>query len=171
VLNCLNLAIGGNETTRNATASAALLFARHPEAWQRVRQDPETARTALEEVLRHATPAMHLVRTVTRPVVLGGTELREGDTVCVWLASANRDERVFADPDSFRVERQPNPHLAFSMGPHFCLGSVLARLELRTALEELATRVREIAVLEPPRVRASNFITTIDRLQVGLTAA
>jgi cytochrome P450 len=78
---------------------------------------------------------------------------------------------VFADPDSFRVDRQPNPHLAFSLGPHFCLGSVLARLELRTALEELATRVRSIAVLEPPRVRASNFITTIDRLQVALTAA
>jgi len=100
-------------------------------------------------VLRHATPAMHLVRTVTRPWSWADGAA-EGDTVCVWLASANRDERVFADPDSFRVDRQPNPHLAFSMGPHFCLGSVLARLELRTALEELATRVRTIAVLEPP---------------------
>lgn len=170
VLNCLNLAIGGNETTRNAAASAALLFARHPEAWERVRRDPEALRNGLEEVLRHATPAMHLVRTVTRPAALGRTELREGDTVCVWLASANRDERVFADPDAFSVDRQPNPHLAFSLGPHFCLGSALARLELRTALEELAARVREIALLEPPRLRASNFITTIDRLPVALAA-
>lgn len=147
LLNCLNLAIGGNETTKNATAAGLAAFAAHPEQWQWLRRHPEHVDRAIEEVLRWTTPPLHLTRTVLRPTRLGGTSLEPGELVCLWLPSANRDQEVFPDPDEFRVDRAVNPHLSFTSGRHFCLGAALARSQLRLVLEALLARVDTITLL------------------------
>lgn len=170
LLNCLNLAIGGNETTRNAMAAGVAAFARHPEQWQWLRAHPEHLDRAVEEILRHTTPPLHLVRTVTRPTRLGGTPLEPGDLLCLWLPSANRDEEVFPDPDDFRVDRATNPHLAFTSGRHFCMGAALARTQMRLVFEGLLARVDGIRLLGAPTRRASNFVAAYDSLPVALVA-
>jgi cytochrome P450 len=171
ILNCLNLVIGGNETTKNAAAAGMVLFAQHPDKWKWLRRNPDRVGAAVEEVLRYATPPLHLVRTVTRDTTLGSRELAPGDLVCVWLPSANRDADVFGQPDAFVIDREPNPHLAFTSGRHFCLGAALARLELRLVFEELLDRVAEMHILAPPQRRASNFIASIDRLDLAFECA
>ncbi|MFJ9520546.1 cytochrome P450 [Kitasatospora sp. NPDC101801] len=171
LLNCLNLAIGGNETTKNATAAGLAAFAAHPEQWQWLRRHPEHVDRAIEEVLRWTTPPLHLTRTVLRPTRLGGTSLAPGELVCLWLPSANRDQEVFPDPDEFRVDRAVNPHLSFTSGRHFCLGAALARSQLRLVLEALLARVDSITLLGEPARRASNFVAAYDTLPVALVAA
>lgn len=168
VLNCLNLAIGGYETTRTAIAAGLELLCALPHTWERVRADPSLVDPFTEEVLRHATPAMHLTRTATRDTALGGTALSEGDTVCVWLAAANRDPAVFDAPDTFSLDRAHNPHLAFTVGAHFCLGAVLARMELRALFTELATRAGPPRALSALRRRPSTFIAAADSLWLDL---
>ncbi|MFF8288556.1 cytochrome P450 [Streptomyces sp. NPDC016309] len=170
LLNCLNLAIGGNETTKNATAAGVAAFARHPEQWQWLRDHPEHLDRAVEEVLRHTTPPLHLVRTVTSPAVLGGTRLEPGDLLCLWLPSANRDEDVFPDADDFRVDRADNPHLAFTSGRHFCMGAALARTQMRLVFGALLERVARIRPAGAPARRASNFVAAYDSLPVTLVA-
>jgi cytochrome P450 len=111
------------------------------------------------------------VRTATRAADVAGQPVAEGDRVALWTASANRDESVFTDPDRFDVTRQPNRHLGFAYGEHFCLGAHLARLTLRVEFEELLRRVADIEqVGEAVRVR-SNFVGGLKRLPVRLTAA
>ncbi|MFJ7268774.1 cytochrome P450 [Streptomyces sp. NPDC099050] len=171
LLNCLNLAIGGYETTKNAVAAGLLRLATTPGAWQWLREDHGRIPAMIEEMLRFDTPAMHLIRTVTRPAVLGGTELKEGDTVCVWLSAANRDPEVFEAPEEFRLDRTPNNHLSFTIGPHFCLGAVLARLEMRSLFTELLTRVESVEALSGLIRRPSNFISGIDRFDIRLRPA
>ncbi|MGW8351851.1 cytochrome P450 [Streptomyces wedmorensis] len=171
LLNCLNLAIGGYETTKNAVAAGLLRLATTPGAWQWLREDHGRIPAAIEEMLRFDTPAMHLIRTVTRPAVLGGTELKEGDTVCVWLSAANRDPEMFEAPDEFRPDRTPNNHLSFTIGPHFCLGAILARLEMRSLFTELLTRVESVEALSGLIRRPSNFIAGIDRFDIALRPA
>ncbi|MFC8915025.1 cytochrome P450 [Streptomyces sp. NPDC047821] len=168
LLNCLNLAIGGNETTKNATAAGVAAFARHPEQWQWLRAHPEHLDRAIEEILRHTTPPLHLVRTVTRPTRLGGTPLEPGELVCLWLPSANRDEEVFTDADDFRVDRADNPHLAFTSGRHFCMGAALARTQMRLVFGGLLARVESIHQVGAPARRASNFVAAYDGLPVAL---
>jgi len=169
LLNCLNLAIGGNETTKSVAAAGLALLAVRPEGWAWLAQDQSRVGSAIEEILRYETPAMHLVRTVTRPVDLGGSALRPGHVVCVWLGAANRDPQVFADPDGLHLDREPNRHLAFTVGPHFCLGAVLARLELRALLRELITHVGSLSALSPVLRRPSNFIASVDSFHVALS--
>jgi len=142
-----------------------------PGAWDHLRADHTRVAPMIEEVLRYDTPAMHLIRTVTAPTTLGGTRLDTGDTVCVWLSAANRDPAVFADPDEFRVDRDPNNHLSFTVGPHFCLGAVLARLEMRTLFTELLTHVAGIEARSELVRRPSNFIAGIDRFDLLLKPA
>ncbi|MFI5532926.1 cytochrome P450 [Kitasatospora sp. NPDC051853] len=170
LLNCLNLAIGSNETTKNTLAAGVAAFAAHPGQWQWLRRHPEHLERAIEEVLRWTTPPLHLTRTVLRPVRLAGTALEPGELLCLWIPSANRDEEVFDDPDSFRVDRAVNPHLAFTSGKHFCMGSALARSQLRLVFEALLARVESIAVTGTPARRASNFVAAYDTLPVALTA-
>ncbi|MFJ3303923.1 cytochrome P450 [Streptomyces sp. NPDC086549] len=171
LLNCLNLAIGGYETTKNAVAAGLYQLASRPGAWQWLREDHARIDAMIEEMLRFDTPAMHLIRTVTEPTTLGGTRLAEGDTVCVWLSAANRDPEVFEAPDEFRIDRSPNSHLSFTIGPHFCLGAVLARLEMRSLFAELLTRVESVEPLSGLVRRPSNFIAGIDRFDVTLRPA
>ena len=127
----------GAETTTRSISGGLLTLIERPTAWQRLRADPTLLKTAVEEIVRWTTPSCYKRRTATRDVHLCGKLIREGDKVTFWEMSANRDERVFERPFEFDVARNPNKHLGFGAGVHFCLGSVLARLELRVVFEEL----------------------------------
>ncbi|WP_024795191.1 cytochrome P450 [Tomitella biformata] len=162
----------GNETTRNVITHGLLTLTLFPDQRDKWLSDYEAhSRTAIEELLRWASPVVHMRRTVTRDgVMLGDQEFSKGDKVVMWYGSANRDESVFEDPFTFDIERDPNPHLAFGApGPHFCLGAHLARLELDVAFRELFRRFPDIkAVGEPDRLR-SNFLNGIKHLQATYT--
>jgi cholest-4-en-3-one 26-monooxygenase len=167
------LSVAGNETTRNAIAHGMNAFLEHPDQWALLVSDP-AARidSAVEEILRWASPVMFFRRNCTRDIELGGERIREGEKISLWYISANRDESVFDEPFTFDITRDPNPHIAFGGGgPHFCLGAQLARLEIRLLFEELAARVPRLEALgEPDRLR-SNFIGGIKHLPVRLAAA
>jgi cytochrome P450 len=130
----------GAETTRNAIAGAVLAFRDWPEQLALLRAGRVPMGRAVEEILRWTTPSPSKRRTATVACRLGGQQIEPGQKVVVWEGSANRDERRFADPEEFRLGRDPNPHLSFGHGAHFCLGAHLARLELRVALEETLGR-------------------------------
>jgi cholest-4-en-3-one 26-monooxygenase len=166
----LLLIVAGNETTRNAASGGMVAFFEHPAQWQRLVADPALAPTAAEEVFRWVSPANLVRRTAIRETELGGQRIAAGDKVVPFLASANRDERVFAEPQTFDIGRNPNPHAAFGNGPHFCLGRHLAALELQVLLAALAKRIPGIRPGgEVSRLR-SNFLNGIKRMPVVLPA-
>jgi len=145
------LLVGGNETTRNAISGGLYAFSRFPEERARLAANPQLIDSAVEEILRFTSPAIAHSRTVTRDHDLHGERLREGDKILLLWQSANRDERVFAEPERFRIDRDPNPHVAFGVATHFCLGANLARLELRIVFEELFRALGDIRVPEDER--------------------
>lgn len=165
------LVVAGNETTRNAITHGVLALSRYPEQ----RRDwfdsyAEVAPTAVEEIVRWASPVAYMRRTLTRDAELSGVSLSAGDKVTLWYGSANRDETKFADPWTFDVRRQPNPHLGFGGGgAHFCLGANLARREITVAFEELHRQIPDIAATEEPDRLQSAFIHGIKRLPVAWT--
>jgi cholest-4-en-3-one 26-monooxygenase len=167
------LAVAGNETTRNAISHGVNAFLENPEQYDRLVADPSgMIESASEEILRWASPVMYFKRYVTKPTEVGGVNLSPGEKVSMWYVSANRDEEVFADPFSFDIGRDPNPHIAFGGGgPHHCLGSSLARMEIRVLFEELAHRVPRLEALDTPAPLRSNFIGGIKHLPVRLQAA
>jgi len=168
----LLLAVAGNETTRNAIAHGMNAFLEHPEQFQLLREHPELLHSAVEEVLRWASPVMYFRRNVTEDMEHKGHQLRAGDKVSLWYASANRDESVFDDPFRFDITRQPNRHLAFGGGgPHNCLGLNLARMEMRQFFGSLTQRVSHVEELDPPEFLRSNFIGGIKHLPVRFQAA
>jgi cytochrome P450 len=138
---CELLVEAGNETTRNAISGGLLAFCEHPGEWDRLRSRPELLSDAVEEILRWVSPISHFTRVATEDCVVGGATIRAGEQVALYFASANRDEDVFGDPFAFRVDRHPNPHLAFGFGEHFCMGAQLARLELETMFRHLLARL------------------------------
>jgi cholest-4-en-3-one 26-monooxygenase len=167
----LLLSLAGNETTRNAMSHGMAALLEHPDQYQLLVDDPSLAESATEEILRWASPVMYFRRNVTADMEYKGHQLHEGDKISLWYISANRDEAVFDDPYTFDITRNPNPHIAFGAGgPHFCLGTNLARMEIKVMLEELVARVPKIEqVSEPVRLR-SNFINGIKHLPVRLLA-
>ena len=142
----------GSETTRNAIAGGLLALLDHPDQRDALRAEPALLAPAIEEMLRWTTPSPSKRRTATTPVALGGHDLAPGDKVLVWEGSANRDERAFDRPDAFDIRRDPNPHLAFGHGLHYCLGANLARLEMRVVFEELLPRLGSRRAGRPGRV-------------------
>jgi cytochrome P450 len=154
----------GSETTRNAIAGGLLALIERPEQLQALRDDVSLLTTATEEMLRWTTPSPSKRRTATRAATLGGHDIAPGDKVLFWEASANRDERVFVDSMAFDVGRDPNPHLAFGHGLHYCLGASLARLELRVVFEELLPRFASYEVAGPVEWTRSNRHTGIRHL-------
>ncbi|MFI7672083.1 cytochrome P450 [Actinophytocola sp. NPDC049390] len=150
LLNCDNVLIGGNETTRHAITGAVHALANVPGLLARLRDGSADVDVVVEEVLRWTSPAMHVLRVSTEPVVLCGRDLAAGTPVVVWLPAANRDPAEFADPDTFDPARSPNRHVAFGHGVHHCLGSALARVELSIVLRELATRVSHVELVREP---------------------
>jgi len=134
------LLVAGNETTTTLIGNATLELLAHPGELKRLRDDPRLLPSAIEEVLRFASPVQFDPRRATRPLVLHGVEIRENDFVLSWLGSANRDEQSFERPEAFEIAREKNPHLAFGFGTHYCLGANLARLEARVAIGALLAR-------------------------------
>ena len=158
----------GADTTRNAIAGAVVAMTEFPDQLVRLRNDRSVMPTAIEEIVRWTHPAAYNRRTATRPVQLAGCDIAPGEKVVFWEASANRDERVFADPFRFDLRRDPNPHLGFGHGVHHCLGANLARLEIRVVFDELFDRVRDISRTGPVEWTRSNKHTGIRSLPVSL---
>lgn len=153
------LVFAGNETTRTAIVHGALAFAERPDELRRLQRHPELTGSAVEEVLRWATPVLHMRRTARRETSLAATPIAAGDKVVMWYASANRDPDTFADPFHFDVARSPNEHDAFGGGGHhFCLGASLARMKIRVLLEELIERRLALRQTGEPQRIASNFV-------------
>jgi hypothetical protein len=134
------LLVAGNETTTNLITNGAINLDRHRDQRRKLVDDPSLIAMAVEECLRFDSPVQGLARTLTRDVTLHGESIPKGDQVLLLFASANRDERRIPDPDRFEVTRDPNPHVAFGFGAHYCLGANLARLEARVGFEELLAR-------------------------------
>jgi cholest-4-en-3-one 26-monooxygenase len=152
----------GSETTRNLITTGTVALLEHPDELERLRSDLSLMPTAIEELLRYASPVMHFTRTATKDAVIAGTKIREGEHVLIVYASANRDERAFSRPDEIDITRDPNDHVAFGAGgPHFCLGAHLARLESTVMFEAILTRFEGLELAADPatlpRVN-SNFI-------------
>lgn len=166
----LVLLVAGNETTRNMMTGSVLLLDENPGEWERLKSGLVRPREAIEEIVRMVSPIVCMRRTATRDVELHGRRVRAGDKVVLWFTSANRDERVFDDPDTLRLDRSPNKHLGFGWGPHFCIGSHLARLEGEILLEELVRRGIEIDVTGTPTRLRSNFFRGIKKLPVAVSA-
>jgi len=145
------LVAAGSETTRNAIALGLAALIEHPDQWALLRADPSLIPGAVEEILRWSSPTLYNRRTATRDAEVGGRQIRAGDKVTLWWASANRDEDVFDEPFRFDVRRLPNPHLAFGYRSHFCLGANLARMEIRIMFEEVLTRFEEFRLDGPVR--------------------
>ena len=167
------LLTAGNETTRNALSHALWAFTEYPDQRAIWQADPAgTATTGVDEIVRWGSPVIYMRRTVTEPTVLSGVELKEGEKMVLFYNSANRDEDVFADPYSFDVRRNPNPHIGFgAAGPHFCLGAHLARREIDVMLRQLLTRLPDITASgEPDRLR-SNFLNGIKHLPCTFSPA
>jgi cytochrome P450 len=165
------LVVAGNETTRQAITSGLIALTEHPDQRQRWQSDFDAlAPTAVDEIVRWASPVTWMRRTATSDAELGGQQIRAGDKLLLFYGAANRDETVFTDPDRFDVGRNPNPHLAFGgTGPHFCLGAHLARREITEVFRELFTQLPDIhASGEPMRLRSS-FINGIKRVPCEFT--
>lgn len=167
---CLIVA-AGNDTTRYSIAAALHALANQPCLLEQLRNGtPETFTTAVDELIRWASPTTHFRRTATRDFTLHGRNIREGDKVVLWFLSGNRDRRVFADPDEINLTRKPNRFMSFGQGgPHVCLGMFLAKLEVRIVLEEVAKSVGTIRQLGPHSFLRSNFILGIKRLPLAFT--
>ncbi|KQZ61668.1 Linalool 8-monooxygenase [Sphingopyxis sp. Root1497] len=162
--------VGGNETTRNSINHSLIAFANNPDQWDAIRADSGLLPNAVKEMVRYASPVIHMRRTATRDTELGGQAIRKGEKVVVFYPSGNRDPSIFADPDAFDITRPIRQHLAFGAGTHVCVGSRLAEMQLRLAFATMARHVRRIEIIgEPSRVR-SNFINGFKRLEVRLTA-
>ena len=143
LLNCENL-VGATENAGLSTAAGMQAFLEHPQQWRRLRERPGLLPTAVEEVLRWTSSATHSMRTATRPIEVQGVRIEAGDRVVLWIPSANRDGSVFADPDTFDVGRRPNRHLALGIGEHVCIGSTMARHQMRALFAELIADTADI---------------------------
>jgi cytochrome P450 len=141
---CMLLLAAGQETTKNLIANAIVCLTQHPDMLARVIREPALVPTAIEEVLRYLPPVWFLVRQTKTDVELGGQHIPAGQIVMAWLASANRDPAQFVNPDRFDVEREPNRHLGFGHGIHFCIGAPLARLEAKIVLPMMLEQLRDL---------------------------
>jgi cytochrome P450 family 142 subfamily A polypeptide 1 len=170
IMETMLILVGGDETTRHVISGGLEALLRNPEQLEVLRRDPTLMKSAIEEMLRWVTPIQNMNRTAMRDVELGGQQIREGDRMLLLYPSANRDARVFEDPDEFRIDRSPNDHLAFGgYGRHHCLGAQLARLELRVLFEQLLVRLDEIELAEPKRAlqrRRGNFVLGLEAMPI-----
>jgi cytochrome P450 len=163
---CLIIMIAGNETTRNGTSGGMLAFIEHQDELRKLQADPSLLGQAIEEVVRWTSPIIHFGRTAAEDYELRGKKIRKGDTVALFYPSANRDEEIFEDPFTFRIDRRPNRHLGFGVGEHFCLGSHLARLELEVAYKHLLPRIEEIELAGPVERLHSALVGGVKHLPI-----
>jgi cytochrome P450 len=162
----LLIATAGHDTTRNAIAGGLRALAERPDQLDLLRQAPELAGVAADEIVRWTSPVVHFVRTPVEDVEIRGQHIRAGDSLVLFYPSANRDEDIFEEPDRFRVDRDPNPHVGFGFGEHFCLGARLARMELRVLLERLVPRLEALELDGDPTPSPSVFVSGLVHLPV-----
>lgn len=166
LLNCYSFLMGANTTTPHVASHLVLALAERPDVWPTVAADRALVPSTVEEALRWASPTNHLMRRASTPLTLGGMAIEEGDAVCAWIASANRDADVFRNPYEFDPRRSPNPHLGFGIGVHYCIGAPAARVALTMLLEELVDHVDQIEFHGEPTHLESNFINGVTHLPV-----
>jgi cytochrome P450 len=154
----------GHDTTKNALAGGLRALAEHPEEYEKLKRNPELVSSAVEEIVRWTSPVNYMKRVVAKDLEFRGQKLCKGDNLVLFYASANRDESVFEEPFSFRVDRQPNPHLGFGIGEHFCLGSHLARESQRAMLRELVGRIDSLELAGEPEQIHSSFVVGLKKL-------
>ena len=162
----LLLLIAGNETTRTVTANGMLTLIDHPAQLRELRADPSLLSSAVEEILRYAPAVHNFRRQSTADTEIRGQKIRENEKLIIWYPSANRDEEVFDAPDTFDIRRNPNDHLAFGIGEHYCLGATLARLELNEIFRGILMRMHDIELAAPPRRLRSTFINGVKEMRV-----
>ena len=167
----LLILIGGDETTRHVVSGGTEALLRNPDQFTALKNDHALVPRAVEEMLRWVTPIKNMARTTTRDVELRGKTIPEGVKLLLLYPSGNRDEEVFDDPHSFDITRTPNDHVAFGFGTHFCLGNQLARMEMRMMIEQLATRLPDLALASdaPLEHRNANFVSGIESMPVTFT--
>jgi cytochrome P450 len=159
----------GADTTRSVLCYGLDTLMRHPQALAQVQADPSMIAGAVEEMLRYETVVIQFRRTATQDTELAGTKIKEGDKVVVFFPSANRDEALFANPDTFDITRSPNHHLAFGHGTHFCLGAPLARMEANHLFRELLSRVHRIEPNGPMVTGKTNFVRSVHNLPIAFS--
>lgn len=159
-------ATAGHDTTASAMAGGLLALIENPDQMDRLRRDPALVATAADEIIRWVTPVKHFMRTATEDYVVRGTTIRAGESVLLSYPSANRDEEVFANPDVFDVGRSPNKHLSFGFGVHYCLGAMLARMEIKALLAELIPRLHRVELAGEPALMKTTFVGGLKRLPI-----
>jgi cytochrome P450 len=162
-------ATAGHDTTSNAMAGGMKALVDHPDQLARLQADPSLMGTAVDEMIRWTSPVKHFMRTATRDYDLHGTTIPEGDDVLLSYWSANRDEDVFDDPFRFDVGRTPNKHLAFGFGVHYCLGAMLARMEMKALFSTLLPRITSIEPAGDSAITRSTFVSGVKRLPIRYT--
>ncbi len=165
----IQMIIAGQENTVYSVSGGMLALIEHPKELEKLRLDPTLLDSAIEEMLRWTSPGRHLMRTATKKAEIGGQLIDAGEAVAVFFNSANRDETVFEDADTFRIDRQPNPHVAFGLGAHFCIGAHLARLELKALFGALLPRLRAAELAGSIRRARSSVISGISFLPLRCT--
>ncbi len=156
----------GHDTTKNALAGGICALAQNPDEFQKLKRNPELIPSAVEEIVRWTSPVNYMKRVVAKDLDFHGQELRKGDNLVLFYASANRDEAVFEDPFVFRIDRKPNPHLGFGIGEHFCLGAHLARASQRGFLQEFVRRIDSLELAGEPEQIHSSFVVGPKRLPI-----
>ena len=165
-------ATAGHDTTASAMAGGVLAFIQHPDQWERLKKDPSLVSTAADEIIRWVTPVKHFMRTANEDYTLAsGHTIRKGESVLLSYPSANRDEDVFTDPHVFDIGRSPNKHLSFGFGVHYCLGAMLARMEIKAMLTEMVRRVERFELAGEPRLMKTTFVGGLKRLPVSYVMA
>lgn len=159
-------ATAGHDTTSNSMAGGLLALLQHPDQLARLQADPSLMTTAVDEMIRWTSPVKHFMRTATVDYEVGGRTIRKGEDVLLSYWSANRDEDVFDDPFRFDVGRSPNKHLAFGFGVHYCLGAMLARMELKTLFGALLPRLKSVELAGEPQLTRSTFVSGVKHLPI-----
>jgi cytochrome P450 len=166
---CFLLVVAGNETTRNGISGGLQALCEHPEEKARLLADPTLIDSAVEEICRWTSPLHHMARQATVDAEIRGKQIKAGDRIIMWYLSANRDEDIFDEPYRFNITREPNEHLAFGIGEHFCLGAGFARKEIKVMFQELLRRFPDIELDGAPERLRSNFINGVKHLPVRFT--
>jgi cytochrome P450 family 142 subfamily A polypeptide 1 len=171
VMETLLILVGGDETTRHTLSGGTEQLLRHRDQWERLVANPDLLPIAIEEMLRWTSPVKNMCRTLTADTTFHGTDMRSGEKIMLMFESANFDEAQFGDPESFRIDRTPNSHLAFGFGTHFCLGNQLARLELSMMTSRVLERLPDLRLADGAEVplRPANFVSGPEAMPVVFT--
>ena len=167
----LLILLGGDETTRHTISGGTEQLLRHRDQWDLLQKNPDLVSSAIEEMLRWTSPLKNMCRTLTADTEFHGTQLHAGEKMMLMFESANFDEAVFGDPDNFRIQRDPNSHLAFGFGTHFCLGNQLARIELVNMTGRVLQRMPDLRLAEDAELplRPANFVSGLESMPVKFT--